>query len=52
MYDAIYKALYREYVINQRQKDQMVFAVRDAVARAELDRKLNPVHHGRPSVST
>ncbi|MEM3995716.1 MAG: toluene hydroxylase [Pyrobaculum sp.] len=45
-YDAPYKVLYREYVKNQRSKDQMVFAVRDAAARAELDRKLDPVYHG------
>ncbi|MEM0483398.1 MAG: toluene hydroxylase [Pyrobaculum sp.] len=45
-YDAPYKVLYREYVKNQRQKDQMVFSVRDAAARAELDRKLDPVYHG------
>jgi len=46
MYDAPYKVLYREYVKNQRMKDQGVFAVRDAAIRAELDRKLDPVYHG------
>ena len=45
-YDAPYKVTYREYVKNQKEKDRMVFAVRDAAARAELDRKLDPTYHG------
>ncbi|KUO90867.1 MAG: toluene hydroxylase, partial [Pyrobaculum sp. OCT_11] len=46
LYDAPYKVTYREYVRNQKEKDKMVFAVRDAAARAELDRKLDVTYHG------
>ncbi|ARM74696.1 toluene hydroxylase [Acidianus manzaensis] len=45
LYDAPYKVTYREYVKNQKEKDQKVFSVRDAGIRAELVKKLDSTYH-------
>lgn len=44
-FDAPYKVTYREYVKNQREKDNKVLSVRDAGIRAELAKKLDPTYH-------
>ncbi|AWR95598.1 toluene hydroxylase [Acidianus brierleyi] len=45
LYDAPYKVTYREYVKNQKEKDQRFFAVREAGLRSELLKKLDPTYH-------
>lgn len=46
LFDAPYKVTYREYVKNQREKDQIVFAIREAASKLELHKRLDPVFHG------
>ncbi|AAK41473.1 toluene hydroxylase [Saccharolobus solfataricus] len=45
LYDAPYKVTYREYVKNQKEKDQRLFSVREAGVRAELVKKLDKTYH-------
>ncbi|MCG3109203.1 hypothetical protein L3N51_01493 [Metallosphaera sp. J1] len=45
LYNAPYRVTYREYVKNQREKDQRFFAVREAGLRSELVKKLDQTYH-------
>jgi len=45
VYDAPYKVTYREYVKNQKDKDQRLFAIREAGIRSELVKKLDKTYH-------